>query len=78
MPERERLERVLAPCCEWCGMEFEEPEEEERHGCRWAHEGGLGVEAPMEWDDERKRPFAWGRGELDGIQGGNWQKGKNR
>jgi len=76
MGTKERLERWVPPCCEWCGREFEEPDEMVDHRCRDRVDSGLGVEAPMEWDDVRKRPFAWARGELDGIGSGSWKKGK--
>lgn len=72
------LERWVPPSCEWCGREFDEAEDLERHRCMYRGDSGMGVEAPMEWGDERKRPFAWARGELDGIGSGDWKRGKNR
>lgn len=87
MSDRKELERFLGYICEWCGWEGESADEMERHRCSYAGSAELGVDAPSDWDDSRfgtaqtgrkQRPFYWRRGELDGIQSGDWKKGKRR
>lgn len=86
-----KLARWVPPQCEWCGREFEESDEMERHRCPNAGGAEMGIDAPFEQTTKNyrtgrilhlhtgrdlDRPFPWLRGELDGLGPSKWWRGK--